>query len=47
VLIGNGMKRGGTDIGLYVTRSGLFVIILGICLFNFYNMIKGLKEYAV
>jgi hypothetical protein len=42
VLIRNGMKRGGTDIGLFVTCSGLFVI-LAICLLNCQNMITALK----
>jgi hypothetical protein len=39
----NDMKRGGTDIGLFVTRSSLFVL-LGICLLNCENMITALKS---
>lgn len=47
MLIINGMKRGGTDIGLFVTRSDLFVVVGGICLLNCQNMITALKENAV
>jgi len=46
VLIRNGMKQDGTDIGLFVTLLGLFVI-LGICLLNCQNMNRALKEITI